>query len=90
MYACFKGTADKSVRQSISLPSRLATKVRRLAKNQRASTNHVLVDLIEAGINSKESQRRRFFELAEKLSASSDPDEQRRIKKELARLTFGE
>jgi metal-responsive CopG/Arc/MetJ family transcriptional regulator len=84
------GTADKSVRQSISLPSRLAAKVRRLAKNQRASTNHVLVDLIEAGINSKESQRRRFFELAEKLSASSDPDEQRRIKKELARLTFGE
>ena len=83
------GTAEKSVRQSISLPSRLATKVRRLAKNQRASTNHVLVDLIEAGIDSRENQRRRFFELAEKLSASSDPDEQRRIKKELARLTFG-
>jgi metal-responsive CopG/Arc/MetJ family transcriptional regulator len=83
------GTADKSVRQSISLPSRLASKVRRLAKNQRASTNRVLVDLIEAGIDSRENQRCRFFELTEKLSASSDPDEQRRIKKELARLTFG-
>lgn len=83
-------TTDKFVRQSISLPSKLATKVRRLAKTQRTSANHVLVELIETGIDSKETQRRRFFELADGLSASSDPDEQKRIKKELARLTFGE
>jgi metal-responsive CopG/Arc/MetJ family transcriptional regulator len=84
------GTTDKSVRQSISLPSRLATKVRRMAKSQRTSTNHVLVDLIESGIDSKESHRRRFFELADGLSISTNPAEQKRIKKELARLTFGE
>lgn len=90
MYAVLMATTDKSVRQSISLPSKLATKVRSLAKTQRSSTNHVLVELIETGIDSKETQRRRFFELADGLSASSDPDEQKRIKKELARLTFGE
>lgn len=82
--------SQKSVRQSISLPSDLATKVRKLAKNQRTSTNHVLVDLIETGIDSKENQRRRFFDLADRLSASSDPAERKRIKKDLARLTFGE
>jgi metal-responsive CopG/Arc/MetJ family transcriptional regulator len=84
------GSTGKSVRQSISLPSRLATKVKGLAKSQRTSTNRVLVDLIETGIDSRETERRRFFELADDLTASTDPDEQKRIKKELARLTFGE
>jgi hypothetical protein len=84
------GNTGKSVRQSISLPSHLATKVRSLAKHQRTSTNRVLVDLIETGIDFKETERRRFFDLADRLSASTDPDEQKRIKKELARLTFGE
>jgi hypothetical protein len=90
VYACAMSASDKSVRQSISLPARLATKVRKLAKNQRTSTNHVLVRLIETGIDSKENQRRTFFDLADRLSASSDPDERKRIKKDLARLTFGE
>jgi metal-responsive CopG/Arc/MetJ family transcriptional regulator len=83
-------TTNKSVRQSVSLPSHLATKVRKLAKHQRTSTNRVLVALIESGIDSKENQRQRFFDLADRLSVSSDADERKRIKKELARLTFGE
>jgi metal-responsive CopG/Arc/MetJ family transcriptional regulator len=90
VYICLMGATNKSVRQSVSLPSRLATKVRKLAKYQRTSTNRVLVELIESGIDSKENQRQRFFDLADKLSASSDADERKRIKKELARLTFGE
>lgn len=84
------GSTVKTVRQSVSLPSRLATKVRTLAKSRRTSTNRVLVDLIETGIDSKEAERRRFFELADRLSAATDPDERQRIKRELARLTYGE
>lgn len=83
-------TAKKSVRQSISLPSRLAHRVRTLAKNQRTSTNRVLVELIESGIESQEAEKIKFFELADRLSTSSNPAERKRIKAELARMTFGE
>jgi metal-responsive CopG/Arc/MetJ family transcriptional regulator len=83
-------TMEKPIRQSISLPSRLAKRVKALAKRQKTSANRVLVELIETGLESKEAEKRRFFELADKLSTSTDRAEQRRIKEELARLTFGD
>jgi len=83
-------TTENSVRQSVSLPARLARRVRTLAKNRKTSTNRVLVELIETGIESKEAEKSQFFELADQLSATSDPAERRRIKELLARMTFGE
>ncbi len=83
-------TVDKPVRQSVSLPARLARRVRTLAKNRKTSTNRVLVELIETGIESKEAEKSRFFELADRLSATSDPVERKRIKEILARMTFGD
>jgi hypothetical protein len=80
----------KAVRQSVSLPARLARRVRTLAKNRKTSTNRVLVELIETGIESKEAEKSRFLELADQLSATSDPAERKRIKETLARMTFGE
>jgi predicted DNA-binding protein len=81
---------EKPIRQSISLPSRLAKRVKALAKHQKTSANRVLVELIETGLESKEAEKRRFFKLADQLSTSTDRAEQRRIKEELARMTFGE
>lgn len=81
---------EKPIRQSVSLPARLARRVRTLAKNRKTSTNRVLVELIESGIESKEAERARFFDLADQLSATSDPVERKRIKEILARMTFGE
>jgi hypothetical protein len=83
-------TAEKPIRQSVSLPARLARRVRLHAKNRKTSTNRVLVELIETGIESKESEKSKFFELADQLSATSDPAERKRIKEILARMTFGE
>jgi predicted DNA-binding protein len=83
-------TAAKPVRQSVSLPPKLARRVRTLAKNQRTSTNHVLVELIETGIESREAEKTRLFQLADQLSQASDPAERKRIKEKLARITFGE
>jgi predicted DNA-binding protein len=83
-------TNEKAVRQSVSLPARLARRVRSLAKNRKTSTNRVLVELIETGIESKEAEKLRFFDLADQLSAASDPIERKRIKELLARMTFGE
>ena len=78
------------VRQSISLPSGIARRVKSLARRERTSANRVIVDLIETGLETREREKRAFFELAERLANSSDTAEKRRLKEELARMTFGE
>ena len=82
--------AEKVVRQSVSIPGRIAKRVRSLAKTQKKSANRVLVDLIEAGLESKDSQRERFFAIAIRLAETTEPGEKQRLKQELARITFGE
>jgi hypothetical protein len=81
---------ERSVRQSVSIPARVAKRVRALAKTRRTSANRVLADLIEVGLQSKDAEKERFLSLAKRLTESSDPKERRRIKDELARMTFGE
>ncbi|HEX4643373.1 MAG TPA: hypothetical protein VH161_07890 [Candidatus Acidoferrales bacterium] len=83
-------TIDKAVRQSVSLPAPLARRVRTMAKSRKTSTNRVLVELIETGIESKETEKAKFFELADQLTSASDPAERKRLKEVLARMTFGE
>jgi len=50
------GQTEKVVRQSVSIPPRVARRVRALAEKQKTSANRVLVDLIEAGLQSKEAE----------------------------------
>ena len=83
-------SADKQVRQSVSLPARVASRVKLLAKTSRTSANRVIVDLIESGLEAREQEKRRFFEVADRLARSRDQAEQDRLKEELARMTFGE
>jgi len=64
--------------------------VQAIAKTRKTSASRVLVDLIEAGMQSKEAEKERFFALANRLSETSDPAERQKLKKELARMTFGE
>ena len=82
--------AEKTVRQSVSLPPTLARRVKALAKSQKVSSNRILVGLVEAGLRSKEEEKRRFLELADRLSKSTDAKEQQELKEQLARMTFGE
>ena len=84
------GTIEKAVRQSVSLPSPLAKRVKALAKNRKVSSNRILVELVETGLRSKEEERRRFFELADMLITSTEAKEQQELKEQLARMTFGE
>ena len=81
---------QRTVRQSVSIPTGVARRVRALAKTRKTSANRVLVDLIEAGLQSKDAEKERFFLLASRLTAASDAGERRRLKEELARMTFGE
>jgi metal-responsive CopG/Arc/MetJ family transcriptional regulator len=86
----FMAQPERFVRQSISLPAGMARRVKTLAKRERTSANRVIVDLIETGLEAREREKRAFFELAERLANSSNTAEQKRLKEELARMTFGE
>jgi metal-responsive CopG/Arc/MetJ family transcriptional regulator len=81
---------DKPVRQSVSLPTRVARRVKSLVKTNNSSANRVIVELIEAGLKAREQERERFLELADRLAHTRDPEEQKRLKEDLARITFGE
>jgi hypothetical protein len=72
------------------MPARIAKRVRALAKTRKTSANRVLVDLIETGLESRDAEKKRFFALANRLTESTDPEERRRLKEELARMTFGD
>ncbi len=82
-------TAEVSTRQSVSLPARVSKRIRALAKAKGLSSSKVIADLVESGLAAKEREKERFFELAEQLAKSTNRSEQRRLKAELARLTFG-
>jgi hypothetical protein len=82
-------TREKPIRTSVTLPVRVARHVRSLAKARRTSASRVLVDLVEAGLDARAAEKRRFLELADRLARSKVPAERARIKEELARLTFG-
>jgi hypothetical protein len=79
-----------AVRQSVSLPSGVVRRVRAIAKTRKVSANRVLVDLIETGLQAKDSERERFLALARRFKESLDPEESDRLREELAQLIFGE
>ena len=83
-------TAEKTVRQSVTLPARVARRVKSLAKTSSTSANRIIVELIESGIEARHQERKRFIDLADRLARSRDPEEQSRLKEELADMTFGE
>jgi hypothetical protein len=81
---------ERAVRQSVSIPTGIAKRVRTLAKARKTSANRVLVDLIETGLESKDAEKERFFALVKRLTESRGAVERQRLKAELARMTFGE
>ena len=83
------GTETKTVRQSVSLPSNVATRVRTLAKARRLSANRMLVELIENGMEAEKRKQQEFFDLAERFRAATDPEEVRRLGDQMGRMVFG-
>jgi len=77
----------QSVRQSVSLPSRIASRVRALAETRHTTASRVLVDLIETGLQTKQAQHERFFEITDQLAEAKDPPERQRLQAELARIS---
>jgi len=81
---------EKAVRQSVSLPAKTAAQVRNLAKTRRLSSNRMLVELIENGIEAEKRKQQEFFELAERFRNATDAEEAKRLGDKLGRMVFGE
>jgi hypothetical protein len=82
-------TGNKTVRQSVSLPSNVAAQVRNLARIRRLSANRMLVELIENGIDAEKRKQQEFLELAERFRTASDPEEVKRLGDRMGRMVFG-
>jgi hypothetical protein len=80
---------NKTVRQSVSLPSNVAAQVRSLAKTRRLSANRMLVELIENGMEAEKRKQQEFFDLAERFRTATDPEEVRRLGDQMGRMVFG-
>lgn len=81
--------AAKTVRQSITLPPRLAKQVGSLAKSRKLSKNRMLVELIENGVNAENRKQEQFFALAERFRNEKEPEAANRLGDELGRMVFG-
>ena len=78
------------MRQSVSLPSNIAVRVRTLAKARRLSANRMLVELIENGMEAERRKQEEFFDLAERFRAATDPEEIKRLGDQMGRMVFGD
>jgi DNA/RNA-binding domain of Phe-tRNA-synthetase-like protein len=81
--------ANKTIRQSVSLPATVAAQVRTMARTRRLSANRMLVELIENGMEAEKLKQQKFFELAERFRDAADPDEAKRLGDQLGRMVFG-
>ena len=90
MHAGVMGTANKVVRQSVSLPANVAAQVRTMARIRRLSANRMLVELIENGIEAEKQKQQEFFDLAERFRNATDPEEVKRLGDRMGRMVFGD
>lgn len=82
-------TTQKSTRQTVTLPAKVAKQVRSMAKRRRLSANRMLVELVEEGIELKKQKEKVFFDVAERFRTATHPDEIQRLGDELGKIVFG-
>ena len=78
-----------NVRQSVTLPAKVARQVRSLARKHRLSANRVVVELLEEGLEARKRKEKAFHDLAERYRSAIDPNEVERLGEQLGRMVFG-
>ena len=77
------------VRRSISIPVAIAEKIDAIAAARHVSANRAIIDLLADSIVAYEERRKAFLDLVDRFQRSKDPAETKRLREELARMTFG-
>jgi hypothetical protein len=67
----------------------MAEKIDAISLARQVSANRAIVDLLSDAIAAYEERRKAFLELADRFQKSKDPAETKRLREELARMTFG-
>ena len=80
----------QQVRRSVTLPSQVDKQIEAIARKRRLSGNRVLVELVESGLEARRQKEEAFFELAKRFREADDPEEAKRLGRELGRMIFGE
>lgn len=80
---------QKAVRQSVTLPAKVAAQVRSMAKSRRVSSNRMLVELVENGIAADKRKQQEFFELAKRFRNATHPEEVKRLGDQMGQMVFG-
>ena len=83
-------SSTRPVRRSVTLPSKLAQQIDRIAKRKRLSDNRVLVELVEQGLEAQKEKEKAFFVLADRFRSASDPKEVKELGDQMGRFLFGE
>lgn len=81
--------AKAVVRQSLSLPKPVASRVKSIAQKRKLSTNRVLVELVEEGLEARQRRETEFDELLERFRSATDPGEVQRLGDQVGRMIFG-
>lgn len=60
-----------------------------MARTRRLSTNRMLVELIENGIEGEKRKQQQFFDLAERFRSATDPEEVKNLGDQMGKMVFG-
>jgi hypothetical protein len=77
------------VRQSVTIPARLAVEVRRVAKERHLTMSRALVSLAERGAEAEAAARADMTATYKKFMSESDPIRKGEAGKDLIRAIFG-
>ncbi|TAN23441.1 MAG: hypothetical protein EPN33_04655 [Acidobacteria bacterium] len=75
-------------RHAVLLPTATVRQLEALAKSHNASLSQTAARLVETGLEAELRQRNHYLGLIDELASSDDARRRKKIKEELARLTF--
>jgi hypothetical protein len=79
----------KSVRQSVTIPAKLAADVRRVAKERHMTMSRALVDLAERGVRAEAEAKQHLKAAYRNFVEESEPARKNEAGRDLIRAIFG-
>jgi len=79
-----------SVRQSVTIPARLAIEVKRVARKKHLTMSRALVMLAERGVEAEAAARDHLNATYRQFMSEDDPERKGEAGKDLIRAIFGE
>ena len=94
MHSCYPEVVPKtkpirSVRQSVTIPAKLAADVRRVAKERHLTMSRALVDLAEQGIQAEVEAKQKLRDSYRSFIEEAEPDRKNAAGRDLIRAIFG-